>query len=94
MDHVVAKIAEDQTRERGRRQPPKYPKKNSVEAQRERDADDRRHHEPFRILRIIMMDAVQQEVELLPPPAGGLIMEHPPVHHVFHQGPEEEAEDE
>jgi hypothetical protein len=92
MNHVVAEISEEQTCERGGRQASENPEEKSVKHDGERDADDWRHDQPAGILRIIVVHAVNQKVQFLSPSAPGFIMENAPVHNVFDQRPDEEAE--
>src|SRR3981081_2533727 len=71
--HVVEKITAEKSGKRCRRDATKHDQEHSVKEKRERNTDDGRHHEAAGVFRVIMMNAVQQKVELLPPAAARLI---------------------
>ena len=64
-----------------------------VEAERERHAHRRRHHEPQRIVRVVVVDAVDDPVEARADALLGLEVEDDPVQPVLGERPEEVAAD-
>ena len=61
------------------------------EAERQREADRRRHHEPERIVRMVVVDAVDDPMEPRADAVLGLEVEHEAVHPVLGQRPEDVA---
>src|SRR2546423_13917741 len=94
VDHVVEKIAGEQPGKDRGRDPAEHKQEQPVNDNRERDADDRRHDQPGRIFRIIVMHSVQQKMELFPPSALWLIMKSPSMNRVFRQAPNKKSEHE
>ena len=92
MEHVIANVTEDQSGKYTRRQTTENYKEEPVEKERKRDAYARWHDEPSRIVWIIMMNAVDNEVNLLSQTALRFIMKYVPVNEVLEECPEQNAE--
>src|SRR4051812_28453847 len=80
MNHVVAEIAEEESRKRGRRQAPEDAEKRQVKNGRNRNAEGRRRDQPAGVLGIIMVRTVHEKMESFPEPAAGLVMEEIAMH--------------
>src|SRR5437773_4241788 len=62
-----------------------------VEEERQRDAQDRRHHEPGLALRLLVVDAVDQVPDPLQPRLARLVVEEEAVKKVFRARPHEDT---
>ena len=92
MEHVIADIAKNQPRKHRRRKTSKNQKKQTIEKKRERDAYDGRHNEPSRIVRIVMMNTMDDIVQALSQTGLRFVVENVPVDEVLEQRPEQNAE--
>jgi len=92
MEHVIANVTENQPGKHGRRKASKNQKKQTVKKKREWNTYARRHNEPPRIVRIIMMDAVNNVVQSFSKTRFRLVMEYVPVDEIFGQRPEQNAQ--
>ena len=92
MDHVVTEITEDQSGESWRGVTTKDNEKDSIKDKRERDADARWHDEPARIIRVIVMHAVQHKVETFSPAIFGFVVKCVSMNEVLEQRPTEKTD--
>src|ERR1044072_6929798 len=93
MNHVVTKITQEETGKTGRGKPPKDKSEKGVENRGQRNTYHRWHNQPGRILRIVVVHSVHQEMESFSPGGFWLIMKNEPVHEVFNQSPNDQAGD-
>ena len=90
--HVVHQVAgEEAGREDVRPRGPEHEHEQPPEAERERDAHRRRHDEPQRVVRMVVVDAVDDPVEPRAEALLGLEVEDEPVHPVLGERPEDVA---
>ena len=90
--HVVHQVAgEEARREDVRPRGAEHEHEQPPEAERERDAHRRRHHEPERVVRMVVVDAVDDPVEPGAESVLGLEVEDQPVHPVLGERPEDVA---
>jgi hypothetical protein len=94
MHRVVEEIASEQSGENRRSEPAEKDNKKGVKDNRERETNDWRHDQPAGVVRVIMVHAVEHEVEALAPSALWFVMENPAMHRVLDQGPDQEPADE
>lgn len=95
MGKVIGKITRDEPcKERREITSAKYFHETEVEHDRERYADYRRHNESRRVVRIVMVNAMEHEMDFLPPSAFRDEVEHEPVKDVFGETPDENADHE
>src|SRR6476469_9812039 len=83
VEHVVEKIACEQTGKDGRRETAKKQKKKPVEHKREGDAHGGRHDQAAGVVWIVVMHAMEHEVEELAPFGFRFVMNNPAVHRVL-----------
>ena len=89
MDHVVGQVAGQEPGAEGERVvAAQHEPEQPGEQQRERDAGRRRHHEPHRVVGMIVVDAVDHPVQARAEPALGLEVEDDAVEPVLHQRPD------
>ena len=92
---VVGQVAGDEAREEGiGRGGPEDQGEQPEEQGRERDADRRRHDQPERIVRVVVVDAVDDEVEPAAERVVGLPVEDEPVQPVLGERPDQQAGEE
>src|SRR4051812_8099074 len=92
MDHVVKKITEKKSGEGWRRDLAEDDEEQSEKEKRQRNADDWRHDQPAGVFRIIVVNPVEKKMELLSPAGCRLVVEHPAMHRVFGERPNEKAD--
>lgn len=88
MNRVVANITGDQTGPDRRCGVSKKERKHEIENNCQRNADHRRHNQAFRVVRIIVVNAVHDEMQLFPNRALRLVMKNPAMDYVLEQGPD------
>ena len=95
MSKVIGKITRDEAREERRKiTSAEYFHETEVEHDRERYADYRRHNESRRVVRIVVVNAMEHEMNFLTPSAFGNEVEHEPVKDVLGETPDEDADHE
>ncbi len=99
MGQVVSQVTDQETRHershpfRGFEQDRQNKVKQSNKYQRQRDADRKRHHQACLILRLGMMDAVEQEENAFLAWRGRVMVEQKAMQGVLSQGPQEQADE-
>ena len=90
MGKVVGKITRDEPREE-RREIMRSQNIHEAEVKRDREryADYRRHDEPRRVIRIVVVNAMEHEMDFLSPTAFGDEVKDEPVQDVFGETPDE-----
>jgi hypothetical protein len=92
---VVAQVPEDESGEGRERVRSAEDQHVEPEEERgERDADGGRHHQPHRVVGVVVMDAVDDEVEPVAAPELRLPVEQQPVQPVLGQGPDRDPREE
>jgi hypothetical protein len=89
---VVGQVADDEPGEE--RESVGHPEDQGEEAEEDRgegDARGGRHHEPHRVVRVVVMDAVDHEVEAVAARELRLPVEHEAVEPVLGRGPDHDA---
>ena len=94
MQGIVEEITGEKSGVDRERETTEGEEESPVEKEGEGNAHARRHDQPAGIVRVIVMHAVEHEVQSLAPGAPRLVMEDPTVHGVFHKAPDENAGDE
>ena len=87
MNRVVADVTGNEASPNGRRRVSGNQKEQPVKQDRQGDAYRRRHHKPFRVVRIIVVNAMNDEVQLFSEPRTWLVVKKVTMNDVFEQGP-------
>lgn len=94
MNRIVTNVTGDETGPDRRRRVSKKERKHEVENNCQRDADYRRHDQPFRVVRIIVVNAVENEVQLFSNLTARLVMKNSAMNYVFQQCPDHHTDKE
>ena len=90
MQHIVTNITEDQPPKDARCEAPENQEENTVKQKGERNADARRHDKSPRVIRVIMMNAVNNIVQSLSQARLWFIMKEVPMDEIFDQRPQQD----
>src|SRR4051812_6597273 len=91
MKRVVADVAEDETGKDGGGNSAKSYRYQEIEQHGQGDAHHWRHHQPAGVVRVIVMNAMEHEVQEFSPTAFRFIMKDVTVNDVFQQRPNQNA---
>ena len=91
MKHVVTNITEHQSGKDAWRETSEDQEENAVKEKSERNTDARRHHESSRVIRIIVMNTVNNVMQSLSDSRLRLVMKDVSMNEIFEQCPEQNA---
>src|ERR1700736_49480 len=92
MNGIVTNVAPNETGPDCRRGVSEKEKEQAIKDNRQRNAHRRRHDQPLRIIWIIMVNTMDNEVKLFPDSAGWLVVKSVAMNHIFEQSPDGESE--
>src|SRR5438270_8198280 len=94
VQHIITDVTENQSAKHARRQIAENQKKNGIKQKGERNADAWGHHKPPPVVRIIVMNAVNDEVQPLSQTRFGFVMKEIAVDEVLEQCLEPDSQQE
>src|SRR5256885_17031791 len=94
MDRIVANVSETKASRDRRSKTSQGEREKQIKDDSERNADDRRHDQPGSIVRIIVMNSVDDKVEKFTKARLRLVMEDITMNDVLEQSPDEDSDNE
>src|ERR1700719_1182204 len=93
VNSVVTNIACNEAGPNRRRGVTEGQNEQAIKYDRQRNAYGRRHHQPLRVVRIVVMNTVKDKMELLPDSRPRFVMEKISMNDVLEQSPDCQAQD-